>query len=71
MYGKGKGGNHLFAPYRLNYSLTDLMTDLPMVCKSKFVRYSHIKKELCSTCLSSIMAALKSPKYLIFKRAKS
>ena len=35
---------HLFAPYWLNYSLTDLMTDLPMVCKFKFVLYGHIKK---------------------------
>ena len=42
----GRGRNHLFAPYRLNYSLTDLMTDLPMVCKFKFVLYGHIKKKL-------------------------
>ena len=42
----GGGRNHLFAPYRLNYSLTDLMTDLPMVCKFKFVLYGHIKKKL-------------------------
>ena len=34
------------ASYRLNCSLTNLVTDLPMVCKFKFVRYGHIKKKI-------------------------
>ena len=40
------GRIHLFAPHWLNYSWTDFMTDLPMVCKFKFVRYGHIKKKI-------------------------
>ena len=35
--------------YRLDCSKTDLATDLPMVCKFKFVRYSYINKyRLCT-----------------------
>ena len=43
---RGGGQKRLQTSYRLNCSKTDQVTDLPMVCKFKFVRYSHIKKKL-------------------------
>ena len=33
----------VFPSYRLNCPKTGLLTDLPMVCKFKFVRYGHIE----------------------------
>ena len=36
------GQKRLFAPFWLNSSYNDLRTDLLMVCKFKFVRYSLI-----------------------------
>ena len=57
----------LRASYRLNCSQTDLATDLPMICKFKFVRYSRIEKKTLSMCLSSILTVLQSPKCPISK----
>ena len=35
-------GKRLWTFYRLNYSKTELMTDLPKVCKFRFVPFCHI-----------------------------
>ena len=44
--GGGRWGQKCFrASYWLNCSQTDLSTDLPMVCKFKFVHYCHMKKK--------------------------
>ena len=50
--GGGGGQQCRRASYRLNCSLTNLVTDLPMVCKFKFVRYGHIKKKDSALCTS-------------------
>ena len=54
--GRGKGQKRLRTSYRHNCSQTDLATDLPMVCKFKFVRLGHIKKNYCSLCLGLMLA---------------
>ena len=48
-----------FSSFHLNCSKTDLVTDLPMVCKFNFVRYGDLKKEYCSFCLGLILTASK------------
>ena len=35
----------LWVSYWLNCSYTDLMTDMLMVCKFRFVHYGHMKKK--------------------------
>ena len=40
------GGGRLQTSYRLYCSKTDMATDMPMVCKLKFVHYGHTKKHL-------------------------